>query len=116
MNFHTHFEVFAICQPNVNHMYLPEIRKVINKGIVEVKKVRNFDHVNYNEAFTCKCSKAANKPHLAVIDIKGKRWCCPVDKSQGGPLEPTELVWFHNSPASKLSNTSSHILLCVHVN
>ena len=116
MNFHTHFEVFAICQPNVTHMYLPEIRKVINKGLVEVKKVRNFDHVNYNETFPCKCSKAANKPHLAVIDIKEKRWCCPHDKSQGGPLEHTELVWFHNSPASKLSNTSSHILLRVHVN
>ena len=113
MNFHTHFEVFAICQSRVTK-YLPDIRKVINEGLVEVKKVRNFDHVNYNETFPCKCSKATNKPHLAVIDIKEKSWCCPHDKSQGGPLEHTELVWYDRSPASKPCNTSSHIVLCVH--
>ena len=114
MNFHTHFEVFAICQRNITHKYLPEVQKIINKGLVEVKKVRNFDHVNYSETFPCKCSKATIKPHLAVIDIREKSWCCPHDKSQGGPLEPTELVWFDRSPASKPCDTHSHIERCVH--
>ena len=96
MNFHTSLEVFARCQPE----YLPEIRDIVLKGLEEVKKVRNIKHVNYKEAFTCKCSKATNEPHFANINVKEKSWSCPDDPLERGYLEPKELVWYGDVPTS----------------
>ena len=101
MNFHTSFEVFARCQPDKLHEYLPKIRSIILKGLEEAKKVRNFKHVDYNEAFTCKCSKFANERHLAEIQVEQKRWSCPHNPMEGGPLESTELLWYGESPPGK---------------
>ena len=107
MNFHSSFEVFARCQPNNLHEYLPEIRSIILKGLEEAKKVRNFKHVDYNETFTCKCSKVENERHLAETNIKKRRWSCPHNPMEGGPLEPTELVWYGESIPSKSTNNCS---------
>ena len=103
INFHTSFEVFAACRLDHLHKYLPEIRSIIIKGLEEAKKVRNFEYVNYNEAFTCKCSKVENKRHLAEIHVEEKWWFCPDNPMEGGPLEATELVWYgeFKSPPSK---------------
>ena len=101
INSHTSFEVFAECKTNYLHKHLPKIRSIILKGLEAAKKVRNFEHVDYNEAFTCKCPKAQSKPHLAEIDIEEKNWTCPHNPMEGGPLEPTELVWYGVIPASK---------------
>ena len=108
INFRTRFEVFVLCHPNFLHKYLPKIRSIISKGLEEAKKVRNFEHVEYNEAFICKCSRAKNKLHLAEIDIEEKSWSCPHNPMEGGPLETTELVWYGESLASKPSNTGNH--------
>ena len=111
LNFHTSFEVFANCRPNYLHKCLPEIRNIMLKGLEEAKKVRNFQHVDYNEAFTCKCSKAANKEHLAEINVGEKSWSCPHDTMEGGSLETNELVWYGVNPPSKSDSsiTSNYI-------
>ena len=100
MDFHTSFEVFATCRLEFLPKHLPKIRSIILNGLEEVKKVRNFEHVDYKETFTCKCSKSENKPHFANIDIEEKCWCCPDDPMEGGCLELTELVWYGYFPAS----------------
>ena len=104
INLHTSFEVFTECQTNYLHEYLPEIRRIVSKGLEEAKKVRNFEHVEYNEAFTCKCSEAQNKLHLAEIttcNTGEMRWSCPYRPVEGGPLDTTEQVWYGVKPASK---------------
>ena len=102
INCRTSFEVFAICKLDRHH--LPEIRSIILKGLEEAKKVCNFEHVDYNEAFTCKCSKVANERHLAEIQVEQKRWSCPHNPMEGGPLESTELLWYGESLPSKSTN------------
>ena len=73
INFHTKFEVLAKCKPK----YLPMIRSIVLKGIEEAIKACNFEHVEYNETFKCKCSKVKSKQHLAEVDFEEKRWTCP---------------------------------------
>ena len=96
INFRTSFEVFAVDCPL---MYLPEIRSIILEGLKEAKKVRNFEHVDYNEACTmpCKCPKAEIERHLAKINFEEKSWSCSLDHCTGGHLEATELVWYSAS-------------------
>ena len=97
VNFRTSFEVYAECRQNRD---LPQIRSTIVQGLKEAKKVRNFDHVVYSEAFACKCPVAQNKPHLADVDTKEKSWCCPRNPIHGGSLGPTELVWYEEISTS----------------
>ena len=111
INYRTSFEVFVKCQPQFFHEHLPKIRSIILKGLEEVKKVRNFKHVDYNEAFMCKCSQATLHGHLAEIDIGAKMLICPYDFMKGGLLEMKELVWYGESPASKPSNAYSLVFI-----
>ena len=97
INFPTGFEVFTKCR-QYNH--LRNIRTVIEKGLKEVKKVRNFEHVEYKEAFRCKCPKANDEPHLADTHIEEKSWCCPLDPRKGGHLEISELAWYKEGKSS----------------
>ena len=96
INFPTSFEAFAICQPN----FLREIRAILLKGIEEARMVRNFELVDYNEAFTCKCPKANDEPHLAEIHIEENSWYCPLDPMTTGHLEISELAWFKEGKSS----------------
>ena len=89
LNFRKSFEVFARCLPE----HLPKIRNIIQKGLAVAKQVRNFEHVNYKEAFPCKCPNAIRKPHLANIDFEVNSWSCPDDPTKHGQLERTELEW-----------------------
>ena len=114
INFRTSFEVFVVCRLDYLHKYLPEIRKIMLKGLKEAKKVRNFEHVDYNEAFTCKCSKAKTRRHLAEIDIKEETWSCPHNPMEGGPLETSELVWYGVCTASKSCKLEPSLQVLTH--
>ena len=67
--------------------------------------------MDYKEAFAFKCPESKQEPHLAVIDIERKSWCCPKNIMREGPLETTELVWYGENQPSYPSSTSNHIYI-----
>ena len=72
------------------------VSHIVERGLNEAIKARNFRNVHYDKAISCPCEEGCHTPHPALPCPDNQFWKCTRNLQKGGKLDEYHLVWVKN--------------------